>query len=85
LSTYKYPKTDSSFNIIGEITENEQLEIKPFDLSAFIDFGIGYNLTEKISILSSIRMQKSLFEFSKDYKLSHRAATLFLSIRYNIL
>jgi hypothetical protein len=81
-STFKYPKTDNSFNIIGEITENEQLEIRPFDLSALIDFGVGYNFTEKISILCSIRIQKSLFEFSKDYQMSHRSATLFLSFRY---
>lgn len=81
-STFKYPETDSSFNIIGEITENEQFEIRPFDLSALIDFGVGYNLTEKISILSSVRIQNSLFEFSKDYQMSHRATTLFLSLRY---
>ncbi len=83
-STFKYPKIDSSSNIIGEITENEQLEIRPFDLSALIDFGVGYNLTEKISILSSIRIQKSLFEFSKDYQMSHKATTLFLSLRYKL-
>lgn len=83
-STFRYPRTDSSFNITGEITENEQLAIRPFDLGALIDFGVGYNLTDKISILSSIRIQNSLFEFSKDYQMSHRAATLFLSFRYKL-
>jgi hypothetical protein len=83
-STYKYPKTDSSFNVIGEATENEQLEIRPFDLSALIDLGVGYSFTENISILSSLRIQNSLFEFSKDYQMSHRATTLFLSLRYKL-
>ena len=83
-STFRYPKTDDSFNIVGEITEKEQLEIKPFDLSALLDFGVGYNLTNKISILSAIRVQRSLFEFSEDYQMSHRITTLFLSFKYKL-
>lgn len=83
-STFKYPDTDNSFNIIGEIIEDEQLKIRPFDLGALIDFGVGFNLTEKISILSSMRLQKSLFEFSKDYQMTHRATTLFLSVKHKL-
>ena len=83
-STFTYPKTDNAFNTTGEITEKEQLEIKPFDLGALIDLGVGYSLTEKISILSSIRIQRSVFEFSKDYQMTHRATTLFLTLRYRL-
>ncbi len=83
-STFTYPKTDSSFNTIGEITENEQLDIKPFDLGAMVDIGVGYHLTDNISIMSSLRLQNSLFEFSKDYRMTHRAATVFLSLSYKL-
>jgi hypothetical protein len=83
-STFKYPDTDNSFNIIGEITEDEELKIRPFDLAALYDIGVGYNVSHKISILSSLRLQKSLYEFSKDYQMSHRATTLFLTLKYKL-
>ena len=83
-STFTYPNTDSLFNILGEITEREQINIKTFDLGGLLDFGAGYNLTDKFSVSGSIRLQHSLFDFSEVYRMSHRATTLFFTLRYKL-